>query len=161
MIFVCVGSRNYQFDRLLKKMDELVAAGRLPDEVFAQIGQSNYEPENYKYERYVDTERFHKLQHEASVIISHGGTGALISALKMGKQLVAVPRLKKYGEHIDDHQLQVCEAMEEEGYLRCARDMDELEEKIILAFKEPIQKKYARPSRIVETIEEYIEANRK
>lgn len=161
MIFVCVGSRNYQFDRLLKKIDELVEAGGLPDEVFAQIGQSEYEPKNYKYERYVDTEKFHKLQCEASVIISHGGTGALISALKMGKQLVAVPRLKKYGEHIDDHQLRVCEAMEEEGYLRCARTMDELEEKICLAFEKPIQKKYSRPSKIVETIEEYIEANRK
>jgi len=53
LIFVCVGSREYQFDRLLKKIDELIEQGKITDKVFAQIGQSNYVPKYYEYKRYL------------------------------------------------------------------------------------------------------------
>jgi UDP-N-acetylglucosamine transferase subunit ALG13 len=53
-----------------------------------------------------------------SLIISHGGTGALGAALKLGKKVVAVPRLVKYQEHIDGHQIQVFNKLEEQQYLK-------------------------------------------
>lgn len=49
MIFITLGSQKFQFNRLLKAVDELVAAGKIKDEVFAQIGYSDYKPMNYKY----------------------------------------------------------------------------------------------------------------
>ena len=75
MIFVCVGSREYQFDRLLKKIDELIEQGKITDKVFAQIGQSNYVPKYYEYKRYLSEEEFKENQKKADLIISSRGNG--------------------------------------------------------------------------------------
>src|SRR5690554_3905974 len=106
----------------MKKLDELIEQGSITETVFAQIGQSSYIPKFYDYERFMDVEKFKEYQRKADLIISHGGTGALIGALKLGKQVIAVPRLAKYGEHTDDHQTQVAGVLAEEGYLRCVLD---------------------------------------
>ena len=157
MIFVCVGSRDYQFNRLLQKLDELVADGTVNDEIFAQIGASQYEPKNYKWQRFLDREEFKNYQSNADLIISHAGTGALIGALKLEKQVIAVPRLAKYGEHIDDHQTQISGALKNEGYLREVLDMNELGNTIKACYENPIQKKYNRPSYIIEIIENFLD----
>ncbi len=156
MIFVCVGSRDYQFNRLLKALDVLVENGEINDKIVAQIGQSEYEPKNYQWHRYIDREMFKKYQSEADLIISHGGTGALIGALKLEKQVIAVPRLAKYGEHIDDHQTQVSGVLAKGGYLREVVNMDDLGEAIRLSQIEPIMKKYDKPSNIISIIDDFI-----
>lgn len=156
MIFVCVGSRDYQFNRLLEKIDQLVEAGEITDRVFAQIGQSEYEPKNYEWKRFLDRDEFANYQAEATLIISHAGTGALIGALKKEKQVIAVPRLAKFGEHIDDHQTQISGVLSEEGYLREVLDMEKLGETIRLAYTDPIIKRYNRPSNIIQLIDEFL-----
>lgn len=160
LIFITLGSREYQFDRLLKAIDDLIEENRLSEEIFAQIGQSNYEPKYYNYERYLSKDDFTKYQENATMIISHGGTGALVSALKLGKQVIAVPRLSKFGEHIDDHQLQVTEMLEKEGYLISVRNMDELDKAINTLKSNPINKRYDRPSNVIKIILEFIEADK-
>ena len=60
MIFVCVGSREYQFDRLLIKIDQLVKEEAITDTIFAQIGQSNYIPKYYEYKRFIPVNEFKK-----------------------------------------------------------------------------------------------------
>ena len=157
MIFVCIGSRDYQFNRLLKALDELVAEGRITDEIVAQTGSSEYEPKYYTWHRYLDQDVFKDYQQKADLIISHGGTGALIGALKLGKQVIAVPRLAQYGEHIDDHQTQVCGALAGEGYLRQVMDMQDLGDIIDLCKREPIIKKYDKPSNVLSMIETQLE----
>ena len=157
MIFICVGSRDYQFNRLLEKVDELVKDGIIKDEVIAQIGRSEYEPQNYQWSRFLDRDVFAIYQEEATLIVSHGGTGALIGALKKGKQVIAVPRLAKYGEHIDDHQIQVSEALQNEGYLRMVLDMEDLGNTIEMCYSSPIIKKYDIPSNVVPIIIDNIE----
>ena len=156
MIFVTVGSREYPFDRLLMKLDDLCAEGRLPEPLFAQIGQSPYVPKHYDFVRYLDTDAFYRCQSEASLVISHAGTGALIGALKRGRQVVSVPRRKALGEHIDDHQLQVSEALSSQGYLRQVLDMDDLEATVRVGYSDPIQKSYDRPRNVVPVIEAYL-----
>lgn len=156
MIFVCVGSRDYQFNRLLKKLDELVEQNKIDDEIIAQIGGSEYEPKHYTWHRFLDRDEFQRLRTEADLIISHGGTGALIGALKLEKQVIAVPRLAQYGEHIDDHQTQISGVLTDEGYLRQVLDMEELEATIRLCREEPIIKRYDRPSNILTLIEDFI-----
>ena len=69
MIFVTVGSREYPFDRLLIALDALAGANRLPEPLFAQIGQSTYVPKHYESVRYLDTEDFYRHQGEASLVI--------------------------------------------------------------------------------------------
>lgn len=157
MIFVCTGSQVYQFDRLIKEIDQLVGNGIIKEDVFAQIGATEYLPKHIKYERYLSAEEFVKYQDKADIIISHGGTGALIGASKKGKNIIAVPRLAKYGEHVDDHQLQIVDVLQKEGYVRCVYDMETLVDVITDAKKNPIQKKYQRESRVLEIIEDFIE----
>ena len=157
MIFVCAGSRGYQFNRLFKAMDDLVKSKAITEEVFAQTGNSDYKPLYYRYERYLDEESFRQYQDKADLIISHGGTGALVSALKKGKQVIAVPRIAKYGEHIDDHQLQVTGALARQGYLLEVVDMKDLEATIDRIKTEPITKTFDLPSHILEIIEQFIE----
>ena len=112
MIFVCVGSRDYQFDRLIKEIDKLVGIKEISDEVFAQIGGSDYIPSNIKYEKYLDSAVFSEYLNKSRIVITHGGTGVINNALKMGKQVIGVPRLAEHGEHIDNHQVQIIQAFE-------------------------------------------------
>lgn len=157
MIFVCLGTQIFQFDRLTKKLDELVENGIIQDNIFAQIGAAEYLPKHYKYKKFIDKDEFSLYQDKADLIIAHGGTGALIGASKKGKNIIAVPRLAKYGEHTDDHQLQIVKVLEEEGYVRAVYEMDKLGETIIAAMKKPITKEYRRESKIIEIISNYID----
>jgi len=156
LIFLCVGSREYQFDRLLKEIDNLLKENKIDEEVFAQIGQSNYIPKHYQYVRYMSPDDFRQKQLDADLIISHGGTGALVAALKLGKKVIAVPRLVKYQEHIDDHQIQVCDMLEKQQYLKVVYEMSDLYGMIQQVKKQKAVKQYSNPSNILSIIDEYI-----
>lgn len=159
MIFVCTGTQVYQFNRLLKELDRLAADGKIKDEVFAQIGASDYKPQHYAYTEFMSSDEFAVYQDRASLIISHGGTGALIGASKKGKNIIAVPRLGRFGEHTDDHQLQVVEVLEKEGYVRAVYDMENLGDTIAEAIDHPITKVYNRESYVMDIIRDFIRKN--
>lgn len=157
MIFISLGSREYQFNRLLIEIDKLIQNGVLDEEIFAQIGQSDYTPKYYKYDRFLSQSDFTYYQNKADIIISHGGTGSLVGALKKGKKVIAVPRLAKYGEHIDDHQLQVSSILDTEKYLIMVTDMTDLGNAISNLRNNSNQvKKYDKPSHVVEIIDSYL-----
>ena len=156
MIFICTGTQVYQFDRLLKKIDELIADGQICDEVFAQIGASTYLPKLYSYVKFQSSDEFYETQQKASLIISHGGTGALISSSKLGKNIIAVPRLACFNEHTDDHQLQIVKVLEQQGYLRAVYDIEDLGKTILEAIENPIFKPYKRESNILPLIRRFI-----
>lgn len=159
MIFVCTGTQVYQFNRLLKELDRLVATGKIHDEIFAQIGSSDYKPQFYSYKEFISSEEFEKMQDKATLIISHGGTGALIGASKKGKNIIAVPRLKSFDEHTDDHQLQVVGVLEKQGYIKAVYDIEDLWKTINEAVSNPIKKRYSRESNIIAIIDSFIENN--
>ena len=105
MIFVTVGTHEQPFDRLLKEMDRLVETGVIAEEVFIQSGYTDYEPKHCKWSKllpYSDMERYVK---EARIVITHGGPSSFIMPLQVGKTPIVVPRQEKYGEHVNDHQL--------------------------------------------------------
>ena len=156
MIFVCTGSQVYQFNRLLKELDRIAAGGTIKEEIFAQVGASDYRPQHYEYRDFLSPEEFMSFQDRADLIISHGGTGALIKASKKGKNIIAVPRLARFGEHTDDHQLQVVTVLEQEGYVRAVYSIEDLEETIQIALKCPITKVYNRESYVLSIISSYI-----
>lgn len=158
MIFVCTGTQIFQFDRLTKKLDELVADGTISDKIFAQIGAAEYLPKNYEYKKFINKDEFAEYQRQADIVISHGGTGALVGASKLGKNIIAVPRLAKYNEHVDDHQLQVVHVLEKEGYVRAVYDIEDLGRVVKEALENPITKVYKRESNIIPIIETYIDS---
>ncbi len=112
MIFATVGGMR-GFERLVRQMD--VIAGELEEQVMMQIGSTDYEPRNCDYFTFMSRNDMKKLYADARVIVSHAGTGSILTALEHNKPLVLVPRLKKYGEHIDDHQLEIARDMESRG----------------------------------------------
>ena len=161
MIFVCTGSREYQFNRLLREIDRLIEDGKNKEEVIAQIGGSSYIPKNYNYERFMDAKRFENLQDKADIVIAHGGTGAVIGALKKKKQVIAVPRLAKYGEHIDDHQKQICGVLADQGLLVEVLKIKELNGAIKKPKKYPIIKIYNKESNVFVLVDQFIEKESK
>ena len=120
MIFVTVGSRNYPFDRLFKKLDDLYEEGILTGEMFAQTGTSTYKPKHYEYKDFISQEEFLQKVEEADIVVSHGASGSIMKSLNAGKKVIAVTRLEKYGEHINDHQVQNNEAFGSNGYVLMA-----------------------------------------
>lgn len=130
MIFVTLGSQKFQFNRLLQKLDELVENGVITEDIFAQIGYSDYEPKHYRFQQFLARDEFAHWEEKADIVITHGGTGAIIGAVKMGKKVIAVPRLAKYGEHVDDHQLQLISQFKEQNLICGLNDCSELEQGI-------------------------------
>lgn len=86
MIFITLGSQKFQFNRLLKAVDELVERGAIKEEVFAQIGYSDYKPVNYSYKQFLNRDEFAAQEGKSDIVITHGGTGAIIGAVKRGKK---------------------------------------------------------------------------
>ena len=112
MIFVTVGGMR-GFERLVCQMD--LIAGELEEQVMMQIGSTDYEPRNCDYFRFMSRNDMEKLYADARVVVCHAGTGSILTALEHNKPLVLVPRLRKYGEVFDDHQLEIASEMQSRG----------------------------------------------
>lgn len=124
MIFVTVGSQKFPFDRLLRKVDELLQTGVIREEVVAQTGAGSYRPRYFDSRPFYDKEDFEALLDRCGMVITHGGAGTIASAIRRRKKVIVVPRLARYGEHVDDHQLQLMEALGKEGYLCPCPEVD-------------------------------------
>lgn len=163
MIFVTVGSRQYPFDRLFKKLDELIEIGEIKDKVFAQIGTSSYTPKNYDYVNYLTPEEFEENIKKADIVISHGASGSIMKALNNNKKVIVVTRLEKYGEHINDHQIQNNEAFSSNHYVIMADlELDNLGEclkKINSKDNGLVKWENKDPMSIVNMIDSFIEQN--
>lgn len=156
MIFITLGSQKFQFNRLLKAVDELVERGKIKEEVFAQIGYSDYQPVNYKYKKFLDRDEFASMEGKADIVITHGGTGAIIGAVKKGKKVIAVPRLAKYGEHVDDHQLQLIEQFKEQNLICGLQDCSQLGEGLQFVKQHEFNAYQSNTKTIIDSIERYI-----
>ena len=127
LILVCVGASEYRFDRLLKMVDELCDEKILKgSEIVAQIGSTDYEPRNYKSFHLLGRDEFQEYMEKSDLIITHAGTGSVIPPLKLGKKVIVVPRLEKYKEHLDDHQLELSDVFTSAGYTLSANSKEEL-----------------------------------
>ncbi len=134
-IFVSVGTHPQPFDRLLKELDSLIAAGKVKAEVFAQTGNSRYKPKNFATEKFVSGTDYENSFKNADIVVSHGGAGTIINALRQGKKLVVVPRLEKFGEHTNDHQLDLAKALENEGKCLSVYEISKLGETLAKAVR--------------------------
>lgn len=126
MIFVTVGSQKFQFNRLLKEVDKLIEEGAITEEVYAQTGYSDYKPKNYDFKEFLDRDEFAEVMKKCDKVITHGGTGAIIGAVKKGKKVIAVPRLKEFEEHVDNHQKQLLEQFNDLRLIIACYDENEI-----------------------------------
>jgi UDP-N-acetylglucosamine transferase subunit ALG13 len=126
MIFITVGTHYLGFERLIKKVDDI--AVRIDEKIVAQIGSTRYIPKNIKYFTFVEEdEKILEFYKKSRIIITHAGAGSIINILYAKKPLIVVPRLKKYNEHIDDHQLELAEVLNNKGLAIVIHDVENLE----------------------------------
>lgn len=156
MIFITLGSQKFQFNRLLIEIDRLVEEKKINEEVFAQIGYSDYKPKNYKYKEFLDRDEFAEIMSRCNKVITHGGTGAIVGAVKRGKKVIAVPRLAKYGEHVDDHQLQIIEQFTEMNFILGVKEVNEIENKLMNLDEECFKDYVSNTENIIKSIENYL-----
>lgn len=126
MIFVTVGSQKFPFNRLIEKVDQMAGDGVIREEVLIQTGTSDYIPRHCRHRDFYDREEFKTMIDTCTVLITHGGVGTVIDAVKRGKKVVAVPRLARYGEHVDNHQLQLLEQFHRMNLIEGCRDVEKL-----------------------------------
>lgn len=129
MIFVTVGTSPFDFTRLVKKVDEIEP--KIDEKIIIQTGYSNYEPKNCKTFDFLPREEYIDLIKKAELIIAHAGEGITIQSLRLSKPLILVPRLKKYGEHNDDHQLELLEKISEtRNKVRYIKNIEDLKKAV-------------------------------
>lgn len=158
MIFVTLGSQKFQFNRLLKELDKLIEEKKINEEVFAQIGYSDYKPQHFEYKEFVDRDEFKEIMDKCDIVIAHGGTGAIITAVKKDKKVIAIPRLAKYGEHVDDHQIQLVDEFKELNLIYPVYDEKELGKAIEEIRNMQFEKYVSNTKTIIDDIESFIES---
>ena len=157
MIFVTLGSQKFQFNRMLVEIDKLIEEGKITDEVFAQIGASDYKPRKFKYKDFLTQDEFKDYMKNANLVITHAGTGAIVTALKNDKLVIAIPRLAKYGEHVDDHQIQLIDEFKELNFIEPVYEIEQLGEALELVKKNKYNKYISNTKTIINDIEKFIE----
>ncbi|WP_255711533.1 glycosyltransferase [Dyadobacter chenhuakuii] len=131
MIFVTVGTQG-PFDRLITTMDELALS--MPDiPIVAQVGASKYKVRNMHSFEFTSSLEMEMYFNNAQLIVSHAGMGTIISAFERKKPIVIFPKLAKFGEHRNDHQLATAKRLESLNYLHAAYDFTTLKSKISAA----------------------------
>jgi len=155
MIFLTVGTQ-FSFDRLVQAVDSAVRQGLIQEEIFAQIGPCSYKPQNMEYVEMLEKRAFESYLQEALGIISHAGMGTITMALDHNKPLLVVPRMKRFREHVNDHQLATARKFEQLGHVLTAYNMEDLPEKVkqLKSFV-PRQRK-AQPQAVAERISRFI-----
>ena len=135
MLFVTVGSQKFPFDRLMEATDRFVESDGFSDKAFAQTGACDYVPKTFPSEPFLSRERFGEIMSQCDVVITHGGTGAIVGAVKRGKKVIAVPRLACFGEHVDDHQVEIVRQFSEMGLIEPCFDIEDLPKAYARALK--------------------------
>ena len=158
MIFVVLGTQKFQLNRLLQKLDEYVEQGLLTDEIYAQIGNSTYKPRHYAYKDFMDKKEFDATIAKADLVIAHSGVGTIITAIHAKKPVVVFPRLAKYKEHVDDHQLQLLHQFDELRIICACYELENFEAEYREIHNKQFRPYVSNTHVIIASIEEYLES---
>lgn len=159
MIFVSLGTHERPFLRLVREVDRLSCEGMIKEKIVVQLGFTDYKFKSRKIEpeKYMSQKKFDKAFNDAEIIITHGGSGNILEAVSQGKPVVAVPRLSKFGEHVNDHQLQIVKEMEKMGNVFAVYDIEKLLESIKKAKAAGAKKVKGKTPEIFHIIEKTLE----
>lgn len=127
MIFVTLGTQDKEFPRLLEAIDKAIDDGKIKEKVVAQIGYTKYTSKNMELFDFKSQEEIDEYIKEASVVITHGGVGSILGALKYNKPVIAASRLKKYKEHANDHQVQIVKKYAASKYILELKDFNQID----------------------------------
>jgi UDP-N-acetylglucosamine transferase subunit ALG13 len=121
MIFVSMGTSD-PFDRLLRAADRLSRG----EELVVQCGTSPFRPADATCFDFLPFEGVLELMRDARVVVTHAGVGSIMAARTVGKRPIVVPRLRRFGEAVDDHQVGLGRRLHAAGLVTLVEDADEL-----------------------------------
>lgn len=159
MILVLLGTQNNSFHRLLEEVQKNIDNGIIKEEVIVQKGYTKFESDQMTLYNQIPIDEMNKLIERADLIITHGGVGSIITSIECNKKVIAVPRLKKYKEHVNDHQCEIIETFNNLGYIIGLNNVNELGE-TLKKVKEFKPKKYKKNTgNIINIVENFIDNN--
>lgn len=157
MILVLLGTQNNSFHRLLEEIEKNIKDGTIKEEVIVQAGYTKFQSYKMRIVDLISKEQLEQFQDEANLIITHGGVGSIVSSLKRGKKVIAVPRMHEYGEHVNNHQKEIVKDFNDKGYLIGIDKVEDLKQALIKV-KDFEPKKYQpNNEKILKIIEEFID----
>ncbi len=159
MILVTLGTQDKPFTRLLEAVQKQIDNGNIKDEVIVQAGYTKFESKDMKIYELIEYEKFDKLVKDCDILITHGGVASILNGIKNGKKVIAAARLKEFGEHTNDHQLQIISDFSKKGYLLALDDFDRLDELLKKVKKFKPKKYVSNTENFIKHIENYIENN--
>lgn len=156
-LFVPLGTQKFPFNRLIEALNGLVDKGLYkPGEIVMQSSIYEVKPKFTHYEL-IPAAQFDELIDKAELVITHSGVNSIISCMKRKKPLIIVPRLKKYGEHVDNHQVEIAELMKQKFDVVVVEDLSKLEDAIEEAKQHEYKPWVSRNAELVRTIKELID----
>ena len=157
MILITLGTQDKKFYRLLDAVQNQINNNNIKDKVIVQAGCScDYKTQDMKIFDLIPMDDFDRLIKECDLLITHGGVGSIIAGLKNNKKIIAAARLKKYGEHTNDHQLQIIDNFLQSGYILKLQDFDKLGDLIKTSQTFKPKKYKSNTSKFVKLIEKEI-----
>mgnify|MGYP004510948809 CR=1 FL=1 len=156
MILVMLGTQDNSFERLLKEIEHLIETGIIQEEVIVQAGNTKFESKKMKIIDFVSQKELEEYINKSSYVITHGGVGSITEALKQNKRIIAVPRKEEYKEHVNNHQIQIVENFNEQGFIIGIQDVKELENAIKMIPNFKPNKYKSNTQNILKIIEEFI-----
>ncbi|MBR2828524.1 MAG: GtrA family protein [Bacilli bacterium] len=157
MILVILGTQDKEFPRLLDAVQDLINRGIIHERVVVQAGQTKYQSDSMEIFDLLPAPEFDQLLNDADLIITHGGVGSILAAIKKGKKIIATPRLAKYKEHHNDHQKQIIKEFADKGYLLELRDFSKLDKMIEKSKNFKPKKFQSHTSNMIQMLEDYME----
>lgn len=153
MVFVSVGTQKQDFKRIFELVENSKALEN--EEIVAQTGNTKFESKKMKMLPSIDSKTYSEYIKKSEMVICHGGVGTIFDALENGKKVLVVPRLEKYKEHINDHQIEVAVALEKDGYILVYRESDVFDN-CVEKLKKFIPKKYIRDEKFLDILRKEI-----
>lgn len=130
LILVTLGTQANSFERLLREIQVLIDEHVINEEVIVQAGTTEFQSKDMKIFDFIPIDQFNDLIKSCNLLITHGGVGSIITGLNNEKKVIAVPRYKKYGEHVNDHQLEIIENFNDKQFIIGIHEVNELKEAI-------------------------------
>ena len=156
MIFVTLGTQDKPFNRLLEAVQKQIDNKKIKGKVIVQAGCTKFESKDMEIFDLIPMEDFEKNISECDILITHGGVGSIVDALKRNKVVIAAARLEKYGEHVNDHQLQIIKNFSEAGYIIALNDFNKLDEALKQAKKFKPNKYKSNTENMIKLVEKLI-----
>lgn len=157
MILILLGTQDKPFTRLLDAVEKCINKGIIKEEVIAQIGFTKYKSKNIKTFDLMPKDEYEKTIENADIIITHAGVGSILTGLKKNKKVIAAARLKEYGEHTNDHQLEILNEFYNKGYILKLDNFDKLGDVLKKAKTFKPNKYKSNNENFIKIIEDYID----